>query len=111
MLCTIAVIILIAWMLGIVGMYTIGTSVYELLVVPVVLSSDCRAAAAQWYSGVESTRTNVSRLDMWDKNEHNRNVDQAKGKVKQAAGTLSGVDDLKAESQLRFRGTVTTRTI
>jgi Family of unknown function (DUF5670) len=37
MLCTIAVILLIAWMLGIVGMYMIGTSVHELLVVPVVL--------------------------------------------------------------------------
>jgi uncharacterized protein YjbJ (UPF0337 family) len=43
---------------------------------------------------------------MWDKNEHNGKVDQAKGKVKQAAGTLTGVDDLKAESQLRFRGKV-----
>jgi Family of unknown function (DUF5670) len=37
MLFTIAVILLIAWMLGIVGMYTIGAFVHVLLVVAVVL--------------------------------------------------------------------------
>jgi hypothetical protein len=38
---------------------------------------------------------------MWNTNEHNGKVDQAKGKVKQAAGTLIGDDDLKAEGQVR----------
>jgi hypothetical protein len=37
MLFTIAVILLIAWMLGIVGMYTIGAFVHVLLVVAIVL--------------------------------------------------------------------------
>lgn len=37
MLYTIAVILLIAWLLGIVGTYTIGASVHVLLVVAVVL--------------------------------------------------------------------------
>jgi len=37
MLYTIAVILLIAWLLGIVGMYTIGAFVHVLLVVAVVL--------------------------------------------------------------------------
>jgi asparagine N-glycosylation enzyme membrane subunit Stt3 len=37
MLYTIAVLLLIAWLLGIVGTYTIGTFVHVLLVVAVVL--------------------------------------------------------------------------
>ena len=36
---------------------------------------------------------------MWNKNEHNGNVDKATGKIKQAVGTLTGDDDLKAEGQ------------
>ena len=37
---------------------------------------------------------------MWNKNERDGHVDQAKGKVKQAVGTLTGDDDLKAEGQV-----------
>jgi uncharacterized protein DUF5670 len=37
MLYTIAVILLVAWLLGIVGMYTIGAFVHVLLVVAIVL--------------------------------------------------------------------------
>ena len=37
---------------------------------------------------------------MWNKNERKGTVDQTKGKVKQAIGTLTGNDDLKAEGQL-----------
>ena len=37
MLYTIAVILLIAWLLGIIGTYTIGTFVHLLLVVAIVL--------------------------------------------------------------------------
>ena len=37
MLYTLAVILLIAWLLGVVGTYTIGTFVHVLLVVAVVL--------------------------------------------------------------------------
>ncbi len=37
---------------------------------------------------------------MWNKNERGGKVDQAKGKVKQAVGTLTGDDDLKAEGQV-----------
>jgi len=37
---------------------------------------------------------------MWNKNERQGKVDQAKGKVKQAVGTLTGNDDLKAEGQV-----------
>jgi len=36
---------------------------------------------------------------MWNKNERHGKVDQAKGKVKQAVGTLTRNDDLKAEGQ------------
>ena len=36
---------------------------------------------------------------MWNKNERRGKVDQAKGRVKQAVGTLTGNDDLKAEGQ------------
>ena len=36
---------------------------------------------------------------MWNKNERQGKVDQAKGKVKQAVGTLTGNDRLKAEGQ------------
>jgi hypothetical protein len=37
MLCTIAVVLLVAWLLGIVGTYTIGAFVHLLLVVAIVL--------------------------------------------------------------------------
>jgi uncharacterized protein YjbJ (UPF0337 family) len=37
---------------------------------------------------------------MWNKNERAGTVDQAKGKVKQAVGTLTGNDDLKAEGEV-----------
>jgi uncharacterized protein YjbJ (UPF0337 family) len=37
---------------------------------------------------------------MMNKNERNGAVDQAKGKVKQAVGTLTGNDKLKAEGQV-----------
>ena len=37
MLYTIAVILLVAWLLGLVGMYTIGSIVHVLLVIAVVL--------------------------------------------------------------------------
>jgi uncharacterized protein YjbJ (UPF0337 family) len=37
---------------------------------------------------------------MWNKNERNGMVDQAKGKAKQAVGTLTGDDELKAEGQV-----------
>lgn len=36
---------------------------------------------------------------MWNKNERKGKVDKAKGKVKQAVGTLTGDDDLKAEGR------------
>jgi uncharacterized protein YjbJ (UPF0337 family) len=37
---------------------------------------------------------------MWNKNERTGKIDQAKGKVKQAVGTLTGNEDLKAEGQV-----------
>jgi hypothetical protein len=37
MLMTLAVILLIAWLLGVVGTYTIGTFVHALLVIAIVL--------------------------------------------------------------------------
>jgi uncharacterized protein YjbJ (UPF0337 family) len=37
---------------------------------------------------------------MWNRNERDGKVDQAKGKVKQAVGTLKGDDDLKAEGHV-----------
>jgi uncharacterized protein YjbJ (UPF0337 family) len=37
---------------------------------------------------------------MWNKNERNGTIDQTKGKVKQAVGTLIGDDKLKAEGQV-----------
>jgi uncharacterized protein YjbJ (UPF0337 family) len=37
---------------------------------------------------------------MWNKNERDGKVDQAKGKIKQAVGTLTGNDELKAEGQV-----------
>ena len=37
---------------------------------------------------------------MWNKNERKGTVNQAKGKVKQAVGTLTGNDDLRAEGQV-----------
>ena len=37
---------------------------------------------------------------MWNKSERKGTVDQAKGKVKQAVGTLTGNDDLKAKGRV-----------
>jgi uncharacterized protein YjbJ (UPF0337 family) len=37
---------------------------------------------------------------MWNKNERDGKVDQAKGKVKQAVGTLTRNDNLKAEGHV-----------
>jgi uncharacterized protein YjbJ (UPF0337 family) len=42
----------------------------------------------------------VWRLHMWNKSERKGAVDQAKGKVKQAVGKLTGNDDLKAKGQV-----------
>ena len=36
---------------------------------------------------------------MWNKNEQNGKIDQAKGEAKQAVGALTHDDDLKAEGQ------------
>ncbi len=37
---------------------------------------------------------------MWNKHERDGEIDQAKGKVKQAVGTATGNDDVKAEGQI-----------
>ncbi len=37
---------------------------------------------------------------MWNKNERQRKVDQVKGKVEQAVGTLTRNDELKAEGRV-----------
>jgi uncharacterized protein YjbJ (UPF0337 family) len=37
---------------------------------------------------------------MWNKNERDGKIDQAKGKVKQAVGDLTGNDKLKAEGKI-----------
>jgi uncharacterized protein YjbJ (UPF0337 family) len=37
---------------------------------------------------------------MWNKNERDGNVDQAKGKIKQAVGDLTGNDKLKAKGKV-----------
>ena len=37
---------------------------------------------------------------MWNKNERSGNLDQAKGRVKQAVGDLTGNDRLKAEGEV-----------
>jgi uncharacterized protein YjbJ (UPF0337 family) len=37
---------------------------------------------------------------MWNKNERKGKVDEVKGKVKQAVGTLTRNDELKAEGQI-----------
>jgi hypothetical protein len=41
-------------------------------------------------------------------NKRKGNVDQAKGKIKQAVGTLTRNDELKAEGQVRLRNAVET---
>jgi uncharacterized protein YjbJ (UPF0337 family) len=41
----------------------------------------------------------MRRLHMWNKNERTGKIDQAKGKVKQAVGTLTRNDELRAEGQ------------
>jgi uncharacterized protein YjbJ (UPF0337 family) len=40
------------------------------------------------------------RLEVWNKNERNGKADQATGKIKQAVGTLTRNDDLKAVGQV-----------
>jgi uncharacterized protein YjbJ (UPF0337 family) len=37
---------------------------------------------------------------MWNANERQGKVDQAKGKIKQAVGTLTGDDNLKSEGEV-----------
>jgi len=37
---------------------------------------------------------------MWNKNERDGNIDQAKGKIKQAVAALTSDDKLKAEGQV-----------
>ncbi len=37
---------------------------------------------------------------MWNKNERNGNLDQAKGRVKQAVGDLAGNDKLRTEGKV-----------
>ena len=37
---------------------------------------------------------------MWNKNEREGKADQAKGRVKQAIGTVTGSDKLKAEGEV-----------
>jgi len=37
---------------------------------------------------------------MWNKNERNGNLDQAKGKIKQAVGDLTANDKLRAEGKV-----------
>jgi len=41
---------------------------------------------------------------MWNKNERDGKIDQAKGRVKQAVGGLTGNEDLKAEGQVDEAG-------
>ena len=41
---------------------------------------------------------------MWNKNERDGKIDQAKGRVKQAVGDLTANEDLKAEGQLDEAG-------
>ena len=41
---------------------------------------------------------------MWNKNERDGKVDQAKGRVKQAVGDLTGDKKLKAEGQMDEAG-------
>ena len=51
MLYTIAVILLIAWLLGIVGTYTIGAFIHVLLVVAIVLFLVGLVSGRAWLSG------------------------------------------------------------
>jgi uncharacterized protein YjbJ (UPF0337 family) len=46
--------------------------------------------------GSSSTKERI----MWNKNETEGKLDQAKGKVKQAVGDLAGNDKLKSEGQV-----------
>jgi len=41
---------------------------------------------------------------MWNKNERDGKIDQAKGRVKQAVGDLTANEDLKAEGQVEEAG-------
>jgi len=41
---------------------------------------------------------------MWNKNERDGKVDQAKGRVKQAVGDLTGDEKMKAEGQMDEAG-------
>jgi uncharacterized protein YjbJ (UPF0337 family) len=99
----IAVVPLIAWLLGIVGTFTIGPFVHVRLVVALVLFVVGLPSGPSLARPATSSRTlsnEVWRLRMWTKNERKGTVDQAKGKVKQAVGTLTADDDLKAEGQV-----------
>jgi len=55
-----------------------------------------RPVGARW------DRQRLLRLEqsMWNKNERNGNLDQVKGKVKQAVGELTGNDRLKVEGKV-----------
>ena len=41
---------------------------------------------------------------MWNKNERDGKIDQAKGRVKQAVGDLTANEDLRAEGQMDEAG-------
>ena len=82
MLYTIAVILLIAWLLGIVGTYTIGAFVHVLLVVAIVLFvvgllSGRRSLAQQ--RRIERHETMSGGFTCGTRTSRNGKVDQAKG--------------------------------
>ena len=61
------------------------------------------AQPSVWLCGMLVPRTpNGNELEhvMWNKNERDGKVDQAKGRVKQAVGDLTGNDKLKAQGNL-----------
>jgi hypothetical protein len=71
MLITLAVILLVAWLLGIVGVYTVGAFIHVLLVIAVVLflvgivsgraeSSKARCGTRTWNSS-QSPESSLSR--------------------------------------------------
>lgn len=46
------------------------------------------------------TKNGVKEIHMWNTNERRGKVDQAKGRIKQAIGALTGDEPLKAEGQV-----------